>query len=407
MKKLKIGVVGLGNRGGGMCKFLVKYMENIELTAICDNYEPFIDKTLAKLAEFNCRPKTFLDYKELLNPELIDAVLVISSWETHVPIALEAMERGIPCGMEVCGAYDLQQCWDLVHTWERTKTPFMFLENCCYGRYETMVLNMVRQGIFGEIVHCDGCYGHDLREEVVGGKLGHHYRYSNYLHRNCENYPTHEIGPIAKILNINRGNRFVTLNSVASKAVGMHSYIMEHHPDHEELVNARFQQGDVVTTIIKCAGGETITMKLDTTLPRYYSRGFAVHGTKALYDETNNSIVIDGEYEESFEWKPHWDNAEALKEKYDHPIWKRFLKEGVKGGHGGMDGLVYGAFFDCVINGYDMPINVYDGVAWMAITALSEQSIALGGAPVSFPDFTCGRWKEAEPAKNPGPYHLD
>lgn len=407
MNKLRVGIVGLGSRGKSISKLLVNHMGQAELTAICDNYEPFVERAVQTLAEFGSHPKTFLSYEEMLDSGLIDAVLIISSWETHIPFAIAAMEKGIPCGLEVCGVYDIQQCWDLVNTWEKTKTPFMFLENCCYGRKETMVLNMVRQGIFGEVVHCDGCYGHDIRDEVVSGKLGHHYRYSNYLYRNCENYPTHEIGPIAKVLNINRGNRFVTLNSVASKAVGMHDYIQKNHSDHEELMNARFAQGDVVTTILKCAGGETVTIKLDTTLPRYYSRGFAVHGTNALYDEINNSLAIEGQYEHSFKWKDHWDNAEQYAEQYDHPIWKRFLEKGVTGGHGGMDGLVYGAFIDAVLNGYDMPIDVYDAATWMAITALSAESIALSGAPVPFPDFTRGEWKEPRKVKNPGPYHLD
>ncbi len=407
MKKLKIGVVGLGNRGLGISKFLVKHMDQVEIVSICDCYEPFLKRASDELATLSSFPQAFLDYHDFLDPAAMDAVLVITSWETHIPIAITALERGIPCGMEVCGAYEIMQCWELLQCWERTRTPFMFLENCCYGRYETMVMNMVRQGLFGEVVHCDGEYGHDLREEVIQGKLGHHYRYSNYLHRNCENYPTHEIGPIAKILQINRGNRFVSLNAVASRAAGLHAYIERQHPEHKELMRARFAQGDVVTTLLKCAGGETVTIKLDTTLPRYYSRGFSVHGTKAFYNEANNSLVIDGIYEESFQWSPHWNNAETYREQYDHPIWKRFLRDGVKGGHGGMDGLVYSAFFNSVKYGYDMPIDIYDAVTWMAITALSEQSIALGGAPVAFPDFTRGKWKEPVPAKNPGPYHLD
>ncbi len=409
MKKLRIGIVGVGRRGKGMAKSIVKHLPQAEITTICDNYPPFLERAEAELKELGCSPAFFEDYHDLLDPQRIDAVLIISSWETHVPIAIEALKRGIPCGMEVCGAYDIQQCWDLVHTWECTGTPFMFLENCCYGQVELALLRAVREGVFGEVVHCDGCYAHDLREEVIGGKLGHHYRYDNYLRRNCENYPTHEIGPIAKLLNINRGNRFITLNSVASKSAGLHAYIRQHHPDHSELMNARFNQGDIVTTILKCANGETVTMTLDTTLPRYYSRGLAVHGTRALYDEKNHSFVLDGQYSEKelWTWRPNWNNAESFVETYQHPIWQDYLNRGIVGGHGGMDTLVYGAFFDCILEGHDIPIDVYDAATWMAITALSEQSIAMNGAPVSFPDFTCGSWKEAAPARNPGPFHLD
>lgn len=405
--KVNIGVVGAGARGYGILKLLADSFHDVEIVSVCDNYDPFLSRAEETLAGRGVHPRFYTDYAEMLDVESLDAVLIISSWDTHIPFAIEALRRGLPCGMEVCGAYDVEQCRDLVKTWERTKTPFMFLENCCYGRTELMVLNMVRQGVLGEIVHCDGAYAHDLRDEIIGGKSGHHYRYREYLHRNCDNYPTHDIGPIAKVLGINRGNRFVKLCSFSSKAAGMRRYIREHHPDDAELMQADFRQGDVVTTVIECAGGETVTLALDTTLPRYYSRNFCIHGTKGLYDERNDSFAIDGEFEHSFEWKSHWGNAEHYREKYEHPIWRRFLKSGVLGGHGGMDGLVYGAFIDAVKNGWDMPIDVYDAASWMSVTALSEQSIALGGAPVAFPDYTGGAWQSPRTPENPGPYSLD
>ena len=408
MKKLRVGIIGLGGRGLGLCR-LSKSLEQMEITAICDNYQPFIDRTVDELKEQGCEPAVFTDYHQLLDCGLIDAVLIITSWEAHIPMAIEALEKGIPCGMEVCGAFDLQQCWDLVHTWERTRTPFMFLENCCYGRDELLLLNMVKKGVFGDISHCDGCYAHDLRREVCKGKIGHHYRYKNYLHRNCENYPTHEIGPLAKLLKINHGNRFLTLNSVSSKSIGMKEYIKKRHPDDEELMNAEFSQGDVLTTIIRCAGGETITIKLDTTLPRFSTRGLEIHGTKAYYDQHCKSFYIDPEEYtgEVLDWSPNWNNIEEFYEKYDHPLWKRSIEEGFNQGHGGMDGILFKAFIDCVLNGYDMPIDVYDAATWMAITCLSEQSIIKNGAPVMFPDFTRGEWKETNPPKNPSPYHLN
>lgn len=408
MKKLRIGFIGLGGRGLGLSR-LSEHLEQLEITAICDTYQPFIDRMVDELKERDCHPTVFTDYHQLLDSGLIDAVLIITSWEAHIPMAIEAMEKGIPCGLEVCGAFDIQQCWDLVNAWERTKTPFMFLENCCYGRDELLLLNMVNEGIFGEICHCDGCYGHDLRREVCKGKLGHHYRYKNYLHRNCENYPTHEIGPLAKLLKINHGNRFLTLTSVSSKSAGMKEYIKKNHPDDEELMNAEFSQGDVITTIIRCAGGETITIKLDTTLPRFSTRGLEVHGTKAYYDQHCRSFYIDPEEYtgEVLDWSTNWNNIEEFYQKYDHPLWKQSMEEGFNHGHGGMDGILFKAFIDCVLNGYDMPIDVYDAATWMVITALSEQSINLNGAPVAFPDFTRGFWKDTTPPKNPSPYHLN
>jgi len=268
-----------------------------------------------------------------------------------------------------------------------------------------MVLNMVRKGIFGEIVHCQGGYRHDLRNEITYGRENRHYRLNNYMHRNCENYPTHELGPIAKILNINRGNRMLTLTSMASKARGLHEYILKNEGPQHDLANYQFAQGDVVTTTILCAHGETIVLTLDTTLPRAYSRGFHVQGTKAMYMEDNNSIFIDGVHNEyDFNWKAQWNNFEQYREKYEHPLWRNY-KPGEDAGHGGMDTLVLMAFFDSVRRQVQTPIDVYDMASWMSITALSEQSIAMGGHPVAIPDFTNGKWLNREPEPE-GPYCL-
>ncbi len=297
--------------------------------------------------------------------------------------------------MEVGGAYTIEQCYELVRAYEETGVPFMFLENCCFGRREMMALNMVKQGLFGEIVHCSGGYQHDLREEIAFGKENRNYRLRNYMTRNCENYPTHDLGPIAKVLNINRGNRMVTLSSTASKAAGLHEYIVQNKKDDEELIGKTFTQGDIITTVIKCANGETIVLTLDTTLPRYYSRGFTVRGTKGMYEEVTDSVYLDTEEdrEHHMDWgKACGGNAEKFAQEYDHPVWKRYLEAGVQGTHGGMDWLEFQLFFEALKEGRPMPIDVYDAASWMSITALSEMSILRGGAVVDVPDFTKGKW---------------
>ena len=224
-------------------------------------------------------------------------MILCSSWESHIRMATEAMEAGKPVGCEVGGAYSIRECWKLVETYEKTGTPIMLMENCCYGRDENDGIPHGRAGVFGRIVHCAGGYMHDLRQEVAYGKEERHYRLRNYIHRNTENYPTHELGPIAQILGINRGNRMVSLTSMSSRASGLAEYIKREKPDDQELLTTEFHQGDIVTTLIKCANGETITLKLDTTLPRYYSRGFFVQGTKGLFSEENGSIFLEGEHE--------------------------------------------------------------------------------------------------------------
>ncbi len=391
MDKVRIGFVGLGPRGRGLLNDIVLQNPKAQVTAVCDVYSDRTEEG-AKLVEEKSGAKPFAsgDYRDIVTRDDVDAVVIASAWESHIPIAIAALEAGKKVGMEVGGAYTVEQCFELVKCVERTGVPLMLLENCCYGRRELMVRNMVELGVLGEVVHCAGGYMHDLREEVAFGKERRHYRLRNYINRNCENYPTHELGPIAKVLGINRGNRMVSLVSMASKARGLHEYIMQKKSDDEELVGTHFNQGDIISTIIKCAGGETITLSLDTTLPRYYSRGFTVRGTKGMYEEATDSVFLDGN--EHFGWRENWGNAEKYSEKYEHPIWKAYKESGVQGSHDGMDWLEFDRFFDAILEDKPFEIDVYDAAAWMCITALSEQSIALGGAPVAIPDFTNGMW---------------
>jgi len=391
--KVKIGLIGLGGRGMGLLEIIIMKMKAVEVVAVCDLHEDRREQA-ADVIEFgrNGRPVTTSNYLEILKMESVDAIVLCTSWSSHIQIVIDAMEKGKYVACEVGGSYSVQECWKLVEAYERTGVPCMMLENCCYGRDELMVLNMVKLGVLGEIVHCSGGYHHDLRSEIAYGKENRHYRLNEYIHRNCENYPTHELGPIAKVLDINRGNRMLSLVSVASKAVGMQAYVKNKRGD-SELADTRFQQGDIVTTVIKCARGETITLTLDTTLPRFYARGFTVRGTKGLFMEDNRSLFLEEEHAQyETKWKSQWGNVEQYREKYEHPIWQRYLLEGVREGHDGMDWLIFQQFFDSVRNGTQTPIDVYDMASWMCISSLSEDSIAMGGHPVAIPDFTNGKW---------------
>lgn len=393
-EKIRIGLIGLGCRGAMLLEDVFLNHEDAVISAVCDVYEDRCEKAAKLIVEKTGKePYQTTDYRKIYECSDIDAVILCSSWESHIRLAIEAMEAGKPVGCEVGGAYSIQECWRLVETYEKTGTPIMLLENCCYGRDEMMAYHMVKMGVFGKIVHCAGGYMHDLRKEVAYGKEERHYRLRNYIHRNTENYPTHELGPIARILGINHGNRMVSLTSMASKAEGLEEYIKKEKPDDQELRAVRFQQGDIVTTLIKCANGETITLKLDTTLPRYYSRGFFVQGTKGLFNEENGSIFLDGEHEKyDFSWKDQWGNIETYRETYEHPVWRRYLEEGVKRGHGGMDWLVFCDFVEAIRDHKPMPIDAYDMASWMSISTLAEQSITLGSQPVAVPDFTNGAW---------------
>ena len=317
------------------------------------------------------------------------------------------MHAGKKVATEVGGANSVDECWKLVRAKEETGIECMMLENCCYGKEEMTLLNMIRQGVFGTLVHCQGGYEHDLRDEIGNGDINRHYRQRHFLHRNGELYPTHELGPIAEYLNINRGNRMVSLCAMSSKAAGLHAWLQEHRPD-SELVNAQVNQGDIVTTMISCANGETILLTHDCTLPRPYSRGGRIQGTKGIWMEDNRSIYIDGRSPvDPGYWTHRWEKDEAYMEEYKHPLWQAYEEFGLRGGHGGMDYLVLRAFVESVQKDECPPIDTYDTASWMAITALTEQSIAMGGAPVPVPDFTEGRWLQKRESFATGEYALN
>lgn len=389
---VRMGVLGLGGRGMTQMKVLLD-MPDVEIVAVCDLYpdrvehaQDVVEKARGK------RPVGVTEAMECIDRSDVDAVIIMTSWETHIDLAVKAMRCGKRPAMEVGGADLLNECWRLVRTSEETGVPLMFLENCCFGETELTLLNMIRQGLFGTLVHCAGAYAHDLRDEIGNGDINRHYRQRHFLSRNGELYPTHELGPIAGYLDINRGNRMVSLVSMASKACGMHAWFEEHRPD-SPIKDMVFNEGDIVNTLIKCANGETILLTHDCSLPRPYSRGGMVRGTKGAWQEDNRSIFIDGlsPVDPSY-WTHRWEKDEKYMEQYRHPLWRKYREAGVRGGHDGMDYLTLRSFVESVQNQTCPPLDVYDAATWMSITTLTEQSIALGSVPVAIPDFTTGRW---------------
>lgn len=395
MKKIRLGIVGLGQRGSMMVDTFLA-IPNVDITAICDVYQDRNEAAVKKIK--NCRDNevfTYCDFNEFIKERKFDAVYIATSWEEHINQSIICMENNIPVGMEVGGAYSIDDCWKLVDTYEKTHTPIMMLENCCYDRFETLITNLIRKGLFGEIIHCHGAYSHDLREEITGGNINRHYRLRNYINRNCENYPTHELGPLAKILHINNGNRFVSMVSFSSKARGLEEFTKDERCIDKSLVGTKFKQGDIISTIIKCENGETITLTLDTTLPGYYSRQIVIKGTKGCANQEANMVLIDSGgahmYETTETITKNLNNATKYNE-YLPDYWKTITEEEKRLGHGGMDLYMVKTFIDCLINNKKMPIDVYDAAAWYSITPLSEKSIEEGKI-LEVPDFTRGKYK--------------
>ena len=387
-EKIIIGVIGTGGRGqwhiGALCE-----MDDVEVAAVCDVYEDRVERAVSIVKQKTGKECAgYIDYRELLKRSDIKGVIIASSWTSHIPIAVAAMKAGKYAGIEAGGAASVEECWSMVRAYEETGKPCMLLENCCYGRTELALLNMVNQNIFGELVHCQCGYEHDLRHSIGHGIDHRHYRSANYINRNGELYPMHGLGPMAKILKLNSKNRMLTLVSFSSKARGMSAYVRENLPPEHQMQNVLFNLGDVVTTMIKCLNGETILLTHDTSLPRPYSRAGRVQGTKGIWMEDNNSIHIENR-SPGHTWEPF----EPYMKEYEHPLWQDYFRQGIKeSGHGGMDYLVIRAFVEAVRDGTQTPIDVYDTASWVAVTCLSEESIQLGGNAVVIPDFTSGKW---------------
>lgn len=406
-KEVNIGFIGISGRGSSMLELLLQ-IDGVRVPAVCDKVIERAENGIAivnKATNGAYPVHAYIDYKELLATERLDAVLICTTWITHARIAIDAMRAGCDVAFEVGGAASVEECLQLVRTSEETGKFCMLLENCCYDRNEMALFNMIKQGLFGEITHMEGGYRHDLRSEICQGRELIHGRLFNFMHRNGELYPTHQLGPISKALGINRGNRFLSLVSMASKSRGLNEWIKTRKGSDYDLADYSFCEGDVVTTLIKCANGETITLTHDCSTPRPYSRNYVIEGTKGVYSEMNGKgggIYLD-DYSNH---EPRFTDFNEVRPRYEHPLWVAYEKGGIKAGHGGMDYLVLSAFVESLLLEAAPPIDVYDTAAWMSITCLSEQSVAMGSMPVPVPDFTNGMWIDREPYRK-GTYCLE
>ncbi len=418
-KTVRMGMIATGFRGQAHLEEMLK-RNDVEIVAMADPDKRMMADAQKLIAKYKKKaPVEYTNgdygYRELLQRNDIDAVIIASPWEWHAPQAIEAMKAGKITGVEVCGAMKLQDCWDLVNTHEQTKTPIMVLENVCYRRDVMAVCNMVQKGMFGELLHVQGGYEHDLRgvlfndgvtaynSGVEFGEKGFSeakWRTNHYVKRNGELYPTHGLGPVGTMINLNRGNRITALSSVSTKSLGLHRYIVNHPKGGPNHPNAKvnFKQGDIVTTQMQTALGQTIVLTHDTSSPRPYNLGFRVQGTNGLWQDISGGDLDKGFiYVEKTSPHDEWENSQQLLEKYDHPLWKRFAKDAEGAGHGGMDFFVDNAFVECIKRNIEFPLDVYDLATLYAVTPLSETSIAEGGTLQQMPDFTQGAWQNRKP----------
>ena len=391
-------MVGVGNRGSFLVTTLLS-IPGVEVNAIADINEERAKKSQQAVMDATGKaPAIYVngekDYENLVVRDDLDAVITATPWEWHTPVMVAAMKAGKYGGTEVPAALTVEECWELVKTSESTGMPCMMLENVCYFQNVLTVLRMVREGVLGELLHCEVGYQHDTRYTKLDGQGQLAWRAYHAMARNGNQYPTHPIGPVAWFMNINRGDRFDYMVSMSTPAVGIRNYIAEKLGADHESAKQPFIQGDINTSLIKTAKGKTITLYYDCATPRPYDLIMRVQGTKGLYMGTTDGVYIEGVSPGEHVYEPFG----PYMQKYPHALWAQLESEAVKnGGHGGGDYIELWEFVQAVRAKRQTPQDVYDAAAWSAIVPLSAESVSKGSAPVAFPDFTNGAWETREP----------
>ena len=404
MDRVRVGIIGLGARGGGHLGTLLT-LDGVEIVALCDNHAPTLAKAFARVEKAK-RPvpasygKDDQDWKRMLERKDLDIVFVVTPWELHAPMGVATMLAGKHVFIEVPIALTVEENWQLVDTAEKTQRHCMMLENTCYGREELLCLNLCRLGVLGELLHAEGAYIHELRSQMNNVEHGTgSWRTPHYAKRNGNLYPTHGIGPVAQYLGINRGDRFDYLSSVSSPARGRELYAKAKFPANHrwntELTS--WVGGDINTSIIKTVRGRSLMMQWDETSPRPYSRLNLIQGTKGTFASYPGRLVIEGETKSTHAWT-EGATLETLFKKYEHPLWKKIGDLATaNGGHGGMDFIMLWRVITCLRQGEPLDQDVYDGTSWSVLIPLTEWSVAHRSQSVDVPDFTRGRWEKTAP----------
>lgn len=400
LKTVRVGVVGLGMRGPGAVDRL-SYIEGVEITALCDKYADRVEKAQQILTKKGlAKAKAYSGeegWKALCESKDVDLVYVTTPWHLHTPISVYAMKNGKHAASEVPAAKTIDECWELVETSEKTKQHMMMLENCCYDFFELLTLNMIRNGLFGDIVHAEGAYIHDLSKDYLFNKNAYAdmWRLKENIQNNGSLYPTHGLGPIAQCMNINRGDKFDHLVSMSTNdfSLVLMAKDMASKDDFFNPYVGKKYRGNMNTTLIRTDLGKSLMVQHDVSTPRPYSRIHLVSGTKGIAQKWPGPERIAFGHG----WMKQ-DELNKMREQYTPPIVKHIgdIAKNV-GGHGGMDFIMDWRLIDCLRNGLPLDQDVYDAASWSCVFPLSGASVANKSKSIDVPDFTRGAWKNNKP----------
>lgn len=394
---VQVGVIGIGVRGSELLANMIP-LKKVHIAALCDTF-PERTRRAAKMLSDAGRPSAQLfdgtedAWKRMCEELKLDLVVIATPWELHVPMAIGAMRAGAHVATEIPAATTLDGCWALVRESELTLRHCVLLENVCYGEEELLVLNMVKSGLFGTLVHCEGAYIHDLRSQLAeippnAGRGA--WRRAAHRNREGDLYPTHGLGPIASYLGLNRGDVLDTIVSVSSRQAGLSSFVDRTAPRSAPIRRERFRCGDVTTSLLRTRAGVSIMLQHCVTGPRPYTRHNLVQGTEGTFAGFPPRIYLD---KAKRGLHPEWRDLGELAKSHQHDLWK---KEGetarALGGHGGIDYIMLFRLIDAMTAGKRPDIDVYDAAAWSCVSPLSAVSIGQGSKAVTVPDFTDGAW---------------
>jgi hypothetical protein len=388
----RVAIIGTGGRGTDLLENLLA--AEGQVVALCDVVPEHAERAASLVVKAGqAKPQLYTDgpyaFETMLGRNDIDLVLVATPWSWHAEMAIAAMKHGKDVCIEVPGVVTLEECWQIVRTSEETRKHCMMLENCCYGYNETLILRMVHDGKFGDLLYGEGAYLHDLRAELFSDKGEGLWRRAEHTKRDGNLYPSHGLGPVANYMDMQRGDRFDYIVSMSSPQRGLDQYRKDHLQPGDPRLEERYVCGDMNTSLIKTAKGLTITVKHAVSTPHPYDRINLIAGTKGIFQDYPPRIYLDGQNkDESYLSIDSW-------KQYAHPLWQKEGEIAAKiGGHGGMDFIMIYRLLQCVREGLPPDLDVYDAASWSAIGPLSVTSVGRGSAPVEFPDFTHAKWMQ-------------
>ena len=391
-KPIRFAIIGSGSRGTGVMSMMLD-VPGTTVTVINDinpaagrNAQSIVNRKRGIQPEILTGAE---DYLKIVTRDDVDAVIIATPWDLHTPMAVACMKAGKPSGIEVPIAYTLEQCWELIKTHEETGTPCMQLENWAFRSDNLAVLQMIREGLLGEITYAHCAYSHDCIDHWYFDRATGNQRWGAkfLLEHNRAQYPTHQQGPVISWMNIGAGDYYATLTSTATECFSIPDYFKRKFPDHPNG-KIKWKQGDIVTTTVRTKNGKIIVINYDMQSPRPYDNRWTVQGTRGIYNEQRDAVYLTGVSPKYHEWEPF----PPYHEKYKHP-WSA----AAGGAHGGADGIMLNQFVSAIRGKAPMPLSLYDGVLMAAVGPLSEQSIAQGSKIIEVPDFTGGKWRTTQP----------